>query len=89
MVNAFKNNNNKEEIAQIRMFANFFQELGIAYRKELIDHAYTEEIFDFLVKSYWKKLHVWVQDYRNAMNDKTLYSKWEELATIFENKSLR
>jgi hypothetical protein len=88
MIGSLRADNCREELGQIRMFANFFQELGIAFRKGLVDRRYTEEIFDFLVKSYWKKLYGWVQDYRKLQGDKSLYSKWEDLATIFENHSL-
>ena len=89
MVSALRTKEKADELSEIRMFANFFQELGIAYRRGLIDHSYTEEIFDFLVKTYWKKLYAWVQAYRSTTGDTSLYSKWEDLATIFENKSLR
>jgi hypothetical protein len=73
-------------LSQVRMFANFFQELGIAYRHGLVHRTYTEEIFDFLVKSYWDRLQPWIEDYRTQKNDRTLYSKWHDLAVAFKHK---
>ena len=82
MVRRLKEERNEEDANKVKMFANFFQELGIAYTRELVDRKYVTDIFDFLTTSYWTKLQPWVLEYRKATGNNSLYSKWANLATI-------
>jgi hypothetical protein len=76
----------EDKLSQVRIFANFFQELGLAYSHRLVDRAYTEEIFDHLTKYYWDRLQPWVEAYRKERGDRSLYSKWHDLAVDFKHK---
>lgn len=79
LLNYFEEDTNKNELHQFIFFANFFQELGVAYLEKLVDKSYTMKVFDFLICDYWSKMHGWVSAYRELKKDETLYSKWEYL----------
>lgn len=66
-----------KDLNQIRMFANFFQELSIAYRNRLVDKKYIIDVFDVLTCKYWTLLTGWISDYRSK-SDNSLYSGWED-----------
>jgi len=72
------NPEHSEDLAHIRAFANYFQELGIAWERGLVDQNYIRDIFDVLSCRYWNRLAGWIQAYRNS-SDPSLYSKWESL----------
>jgi len=68
---------------EIRMFANFFQELGVAWNRKLVDRGYARNCFDFLVVYYWSGLSGWIADYRQQ-RDPTLYRRFEELYDVMK-----
>ena len=73
--------NEAENVAllnDVRMFANFFQELGVAWNRKLVDREYARNCFDFLAVYYWTALSGWIADYRHR-RDPTLYRRFEEL----------
>ena len=72
------NPENLNELNHIRMFANFFQELSIAYKNGLVDKNYVNDVFDILVCKYWTSLTGWIADYRSSSGN-TLYRGWEDL----------
>ena len=65
--------------AQMIAFANFFQELGIAYKHNLADKKYVRETFSFLASHYWQRLNFWIAAYRDEKHRPTLYAEWEYL----------
>lgn len=71
---------NPELQADVKAFANLFQELGQAYLSNMADRRYTERTFDFIVPHYWKLLSFWIDDYRRK--NVTLYRRFERMATI-------
>jgi hypothetical protein len=79
---------NINQINHVRMFANFFQELGVAYQNKLVDKKYTKDVFDFLSDNYWHLMLGWICDYRNKANNQSLYSKWEILKTKLNPQKL-
>lgn len=70
---------NRHEKARVIVFANFFQELSIAYRRGLGDRTYIIDVFSFLIRHYWERMNFWVAAYRNEKNRSTLYEDWEDL----------
>lgn len=78
-----KDPENLDDLNHVRAFANFFQELGIAYRRKLVDKDYVKDVFDHLTCKYWNLLIGWINDYRNI--DPSLYRKWEDLRDELRN----
>ena len=66
---------------EIRVFANFFQELGLLCEERLVHRKTTRLLFDYLAPYYWGKLRPWVGWYRDSRNDQTLYARFERFAT--------
>lgn len=64
---------------QILAFANFFQELGVAYQSKLTDQKYVRKVFGFLVPHYWECFDFWIAAYREEKQRRTLFGEWEYL----------
>ena len=62
---------------QLKMFANFFQELAPAYLHGTIDKKYTWDFFGYLVTHYWHELKPFVLAHRSALGRKTIYNDFE------------
>ena len=77
---------NIDDLNKVRSFANFFQELSIAKKMNLVSDKYVKDTFDYLVCKYWSLLSGWISDYRSK-SDSTLYSKWEDLRDDFRNNN--
>jgi hypothetical protein len=69
----------KHDLIQMITFANFFQELSVAYRHRLADRKYIRDVFSFLIQYYWEHLSHWVDAYREQKQRRSLYSDWEKL----------
>lgn len=72
--------------AQLVAFSNFFQELGVAYKHNLVDHNYIKAVFEFLLINYWDKLKFWIECYREEKGRSTLFADWENLSLNLKTK---
>ena len=74
-------------VDEIRVFANFFQELGLLCEERLMHPRTTRLLFDYLAPHYWGQLSFWVCWYRQDRNDQTLYKRFESFASAMGYKS--
>jgi hypothetical protein len=81
---------NPRLFSKIALFANLFQELGVAYKYRLIHRKIAFENFDIVVIDYWERLEFWVT-YRRKLNVKSrfLYRKYEYLYREFVKRRER
>lgn len=84
---ALSESNPPVTVNEIRVFANFFQELGLLCGERLMHRRTTRLLFDFLAPYYWGRLSFWVRAYRNDKNDQTLYAHFEEFANAMGFRS--
>lgn len=65
------------DIEALRLFANFFQELGTAYKHRTINRRYIWDVFGSLVLRYAEILAPYVCDMRDHRQRQTLYIDFE------------
>ncbi len=70
--------------ASVRLFTNFFQELGASYRARHLDRGYVRMTFDYLVPYYWKQLAFYVKWSRDSTGNRTLYRAFGMVADEME-----
>ena len=68
-----------EQITQITVFTNFFQELGAALVNKVVDKKYTWDIFGGLVERYGKELKPFIEALRFIRKRETLYSDFTKV----------
>ncbi len=68
----------------VRVFANFFQELSTALQHDTLSKAYIWDVFGGLVKRYWKELQPYIEVTRKLDQRPTLFCDFEALANEME-----
>lgn len=68
-----------EMIRDVKLFAAFFQELGVAMRHEILDERYTWDVFGSLAKRYGQELQPFIAEARRRAKRPTLYQDLDYL----------
>ena len=69
---------------KMKTYLNFFQELGVAFEKRMIDKRIFFKNFDFLILSNWYKFEKFIFSLRERQNDFSLYKRFELMAREVE-----
>ncbi len=67
---------------------NFFEELSLAIRNNLIDEMTAREFFDFILRKYWEIFEEWVEEMRNNRGYPDLYIYTEKLARNWKDNPI-
>ena len=73
----------------LRLIANFFQELGAAFDNESLDEKYLWQVFGSLVTRYHRDLAPFLKGMRNRANNQDLYEDFDQLADKMLNLKMR
>ena len=69
-----------ETVKNLRVFCNFFQELGTAYKRGTLDEGYMWDLFRALVTKYGEELKPYVEELRVRRKRQQLYQEFLLLA---------
>ncbi|PCJ62426.1 MAG: hypothetical protein COA73_06530 [Candidatus Hydrogenedentota bacterium] len=65
------------DLEALRLFSNFFQELGTAYKYRTVSRAYIWDVFGQIILRYGEDLAAFISEYRIHVNRKGLYIDFE------------
>lgn len=74
--------------ANIRLFANVFQELGASFRAGYLSREYVRMTFDFLLPYYWKRLAFYVKWCRDRTGNRNMYRAFGLAAEQLEREAV-
>lgn len=80
-------NQKKVEDINIVRVLNFFEELGLYYKKKVFDTDVLWSMFALQVENYWSVLSPMIHEYRAEEKDKTYYEDFEYMKNEFEKYS--
>jgi hypothetical protein len=66
-------------VINVRVFCNFFQELGTAYKRGTLDEAYMWDLFGGIVTKYGEELRPFVEELRIRRQRPQLYQEFLSL----------
>lgn len=69
--------------AQIRTQCNFFEELGIAYHKNLVDKDGLYEFFGYIVKTIYERTRFYIEARRRQERTDKIYENFSEVYNDF------
>ncbi len=78
-----------EQLYEVLIFANFFQELATALAHGTIAQNYTWDVFGGLVKKYWHLLQPFIEAKRRIDDRPSLFADFEKLVLAMEREDRR
>jgi len=68
---------------------NFFESVGVLYKRNLLNKELAEESFSYWVVLYWEAAKVYIADERRAEHDESIYGDFEAFAKAMQKHTPR
>jgi hypothetical protein len=63
---------------------NFFQSVGVLYKRDLLNKELAESSFSYWAVGYWEAAKVYIADERRAEHDESVYGEFEAFAKAMQ-----
>jgi len=71
--------------SSVMIVMDFFEQLAAAYERDLIDRRFTQMVFYFYVRDYWRDLSVVARKWREMDNEPRLFTRFERLDQVMRS----